>query len=180
MRHSLKPHPDAPPCPAIAIDVEIARPHAESLLLTYAVSGRLVDIRIPPATAPARADLLWQHTCLEAFIGVPGGPYYEFNFSPSTRWQAARFAAYRDGKRIAEEVSTVPIEVHTGRERLTLQAAVTVDRLDVPRGAAWKLGLSAVIEDSEGRIAYWALAHAPGKADFHHADAFALAFATAA
>jgi hypothetical protein len=180
MRHSLKPHPDAPPCPATAIDVEVARPHAGSLLLTYAVSGRLAEVLIPPVTAPARADLLWQHTCMEAFIGVPGGPYYEFNLSPSTRWQAARFAAYRAGKRIADEVATVPIEFHPGRERFTLQAALTADRLDVPPDAAWRLGLSAVIEDTEGRIAYWALQHAPGKADFHHADAFALPFAASA
>src|SRR5262245_55470508 len=128
MRHSLKPHPDAPPCPVTAIDVEVARPHAGSLRLTYAVSGRIADVRMPTATAPARADLLWQHTCLEAFIGVPGGPYYEFNFSPSTRWQAARFDAYRAGQRIADEVAPVSIELHPGRERFTVQAAWSVDR----------------------------------------------------
>jgi hypothetical protein len=35
-------------------------------------------------------------------------------------------------------------------------------------------GLSAVIADKDGRTAYWALAHPPGKADFHHKDCFAL------
>ena len=40
--------------------------------------------------------------------------------------------------------------------------------------ASWRLGLSAVIEDTSGGKSYWALAHPPGKPDFHHADCFAL------
>jgi hypothetical protein len=37
----------------------------------------------------------------------------------------------------------------------------------------WRLGVSAVIEESDGAKSYWALKHAPGKPDFHHADSFA-------
>jgi hypothetical protein len=33
-----------------------------------------------------------------------------------------------------------------------------------------------VIEETNGNKSYWALAHPPGKADFHHADCFALEF----
>jgi hypothetical protein len=36
------------------------------------------------------------------------------------------------------------------------------------------LGLSAVIEDLDGVLSYWALRHPPGKPDFHHPDTFAL------
>jgi hypothetical protein len=45
---------------------------------------------------------------------------------------------------------------------------------DLPSDAPWLLGLSAVIEEMNGRLSYWALAHPPGKPDFHHADCFAL------
>jgi hypothetical protein len=31
-----------------------------------------------------------------------------------------------------------------------------------------------VIEETNGRKSYWALAHPPGKPDFHHSDCFAL------
>jgi hypothetical protein len=180
MPHVLKPHPDSPPCPAAAIDVDVARPDAGHLVLTYAVTGRIGDILLPAVTAATRRDLLWQHTCLEAFIGLPGGPYYEFNLSPSTQWQAARFAGYRSGKEIAVEIAAAPIETRLGPERYTLQATLALGHLRVPRDAAWRLGLSAVIEDTNERIWYWALAHAPGKPDFHHADAFALEFPAAA
>jgi len=30
-----------------------------------------------------------------------------------------------------------------------------------------------VIEETSGRLSYWALAHPSGKPDFHHADCFA-------
>ena len=39
---------------------------------------------------------------------------------------------------------------------------------------AARIGLSAVIEEEDGTISYWALRHAPGKPDFHHPDAFAM------
>jgi hypothetical protein len=38
----------------------------------------------------------------------------------------------------------------------------------------WRLGLSAIIEEASGQRSYWALAHPPGKPDFHHPDSFAL------
>lgn len=44
--------------------------------------------------------------------------------------------------------------------------------LDFAARAPLRLGLSAVIEEKGGRKSYWALAHPPGKADFHHPDSF--------
>jgi hypothetical protein len=41
-------------------------------------------------------------------------------------------------------------------------------------GARLTLALSAVIEDEDGVLSYWALKHPAGKPDFHHRDAFAL------
>ena len=46
-------------------------------------------------------------------------------------------------------------------------------RVELPVGAC-QLGVSAVIEETNGRKSYWALAHPPGKADFHHDDGFVL------
>ena len=56
-------------------------------------------------------------------------------------------------------------------------------RLDVelpaaalPASAAGGSACPPCSKRADGRIGYWALAHAPGKPDFHHATAFALAF----
>lgn len=39
----------------------------------------------------------------------------------------------------------------------------------------WMAAISAVIEEADGTKSYWALAHPPGKPDFHHPDGFVLA-----
>jgi len=178
MRQALRRHPDSPPFAAIHIDVDVARPRADRLVLSYLVTGKISDLRIPPVVAPARTDELWRHTCFEAFVRASAGAeYYEFNFAPSTEWAAYRFSSYRSGMRVAGEISAPPIDVQSSAERCTLQATLELDRLaGLPRDTPWRLGLSALIEDTNGGISYWALAHPPGKADFHHADCFAHEF----
>src|SRR5215470_7194353 len=175
MRQLLKLHPDSRCLAAAHIEVEVARPRADSLVLSYIVTGKMNDIRMPPVTEAARRDELWQHTCFEAFVrGSSGGEYYEFNFVPSTQWAAYRFKDYRSGMRVAAEIGPPPIEVRARSDRYTLQASLELDHLSgLPRDSTWRLGLSALIEDTNGRKSYWALAHPLGKPDFHHADGFA-------
>jgi hypothetical protein len=55
-----------------------------------------------------------------------------------------------------------------------MHAVLTLPRLE--EAAIWQLDLAAVIEERGGRISYWALAHPPGKPDFHHSDCFTLEF----
>ncbi|QLQ12045.1 MAG: hypothetical protein HZY74_00360 [Brevundimonas sp.] len=46
-------------------------------------------------------------------------------------------------------------------------------RIPLPLGPC-RIGLTAVIEDTDGTISYWALAHPSDKPDFHHPDSFVL------
>jgi hypothetical protein len=178
MRQLLILHPDSP-CFAVAkIEVGVARPSADSLVLSYILTGKMSDVRMPPAIAATRSDELWRHTCFEAFVRASSGAeYYEFNFAPSTQWAAYRFSSYRSGMRVAAEISAPPIEVRSSPDCYTLQASLELDRLSgLPRKALWRLGLATLIEDTSGRKSYWALAHPPGKPDFHHTDCFAHEF----
>jgi hypothetical protein len=174
MRQLLRLHPDSRCFATAHIEVGIARPRADSLVLSYVVTGKMSDIRMPPIMAAARSDGLWRHTCFEAFVRASSGAeYYEFNFAPSTQWAAYRFSSYRSGMCVAAEISAPSIEVQSNPDCYTLQASLELDRLSgLPRGALWRLGLSALIEDTSGRMSYWALAHPSGKPDFHHADCF--------
>jgi len=175
MRQALKLHPDSLCFAATHIEVDVGRPRAGSLVMRYFVTGKISDLDMPPATAPARTNELWQHTCFEAFVRTsPGAGYYEFNFAPSTQWAAYRFSGYRTGMRIATEIGAPRIEVQSSPECYIVQAALELDRLSsLPLDARWRLGLSALIEETSGHKSYWALAHPPGKADFHHPDCFA-------
>lgn len=53
---------------------------------------------------------------------------------------------------------------------------VDIDLSEVPRGDL-RVGLSAVIEETDGTKSYWALRHPPGPPDFHHPDCFAVELA---
>jgi len=181
MRQSLTLHPNSVCFPAACIEVEVARPHADRLALSYFLTGNMNDIRMPPVMPAERSDELWRHTCFEAFVRASSGAgYYEFNFAPSTQWAAYRFSSYRSGMSVATEIGPPPIDVRSSPDCYTLQTSLELDRLsDLPRKALWRLGLSALIEDTGGHKSYWALAHPPGKPDFHHADCFAHEFSPA-
>ena len=171
MHQTLRLHPDSVCDVATGIAVDVALPRPGSLVLSYVVSGKIGALRMPPVVAAGRSDELWRHTCFEAFVRPSTGPaYYEFNFSPSTQWAAYRFDNYRSGMRVATEIGAPRIEVRSNAESYSLQAALELDRLSPP----WRLGLSAVLEETNGRKSYWALRHPSGKPDFHHADCFAL------
>jgi hypothetical protein len=175
MRQVLRLHPDSRSSAATHVEVEVARQGAGNLVLCYLVAGAITDLRIPPTAAAARTDELWQHTCFEAFVRASAGAeYYEFNFAPSTQWAAYRFSCYRTEMRVATEISAPRIEVQSSPKCCTLRASLELDGLStLPRDTGWCLGLSALIEETSGRKSYWALAHPPGKPDFHHPDCFA-------
>jgi hypothetical protein len=171
MHLALELHPDSRCSAVTGINVDAARPSPRHLLMSFVISGKIGDLRLPAVTAPARTDELWRHTCFEAFIRpAPTEAYYEFNFAPSTQWAAYQFRGYREGMRIADEIGAAKIDVRSAPERYILRAA-----LDLPDSLAHsilRVGLSAVIEEASGNVSRWALAHPQGKPDFHHRDCF--------
>lgn len=173
-------HPSTP-CEAVSkIEVEVERPRPAELRLRYLVTGSLADVRIPAPTASGRADELWKHTCFEAFARAADDTYFEFNFAPSTRWAAYQFSGYRTGMKVAEELSAVAIAANSNDAQLGLNVSLALDSVaKLPANATWRLGLSAVIEETTGRKSYWALAHPRGKPDFHHSDCFVLTLPSA-
>ena len=147
--------------------------------VTYALKGDIFRLRIPPPQPSRRAEGLWQQTCFEVFIAEKGQQsYWEFNFSPSGEWAAYAFKSYRDGGPIEDDGLHPEIVVRSAANNFELEAFVRLDRfLSITPQAELRLGLSAVVEENNGTISYWALKHPPGKPDFHHPDSFALELA---
>lgn len=172
MRLQLTPHPDTASDAVAAIAVEVARPDATTLNLRYVLTGKVNRLAIPIRAAPERTDELWRHTCFEAFLKPePGEGYAEFNLAPSTQWAAYRFTSYRDGMAPAAIAAPRIDLTHTGAA-LDLAVQLNLAGLNLRSGPCW-LALSAVIEETTGGKSYWALAHAPGRPDFHHRSSFA-------
>ena len=142
-----------------------------ALMLEYRLDADLGSLRIPRTGAGERIDGLWHHTCFEAFVqGCDAPAYREFNFSPSGAWQAYAFSDYRQGGPLA--LSAAPRIECTETGALRLCALVSPP--DLPPGQCLRLGLTAVLESEAGKLFYWALAHPPGRPDFHHTGGFAL------
>ncbi len=172
---TLACHPTTP-CEAVChISAHVRASATGVLTLEYSLDGDVGQLRIPAEGAPRRADKLWRHTCFEAFIAAPGAPgYYECNFAPFGEWAMYQFDAYREGMTPIEAAPPI-ITTHRTAHDLVVKVVVDLSVLhnfkDYPEV---RLALSAVIENSNGELSYWALAHPPGKPDFHHADGFAL------
>jgi len=169
MRWTLMLHPDCQSDAVEGVEVEAGPLSGTQLRLRYVVTGRIGDIAWPHAADPERADGLWQSTCFEVFARHAGAEGYdEFNFSPSTQWAVYRFDGYRSGM-TKPDVLGPRIEGRHGQKHYELHVA-----FDLPGAPPWRLALAAVIEETNGRKSYWALAHPPGRPDFHHADGFVL------
>jgi hypothetical protein len=168
MRRTLIIHPDSRCAAVTGIEAEVVCPRPGEMALTYRVTGLVSGVWLPAATRPERTDGLWRRTCFEAFVGA-GSAYLECNFAPSTQWAAYRFTGYREGMTPASEIAPPRIEMTADERSFVLRVL-----LDLPPDADGRLGLSAVIEETSGGLSYWALAHLPGKPDFHHSTALAV------
>ena len=172
---ALHPFATDAAAPLRGFTVRAARPAPAHLVLEYALEGDLEQVRfpLPAAPDPGPTDGLWRHTCMEAFVGSPSpGPYLEFNFATSGQWAAYRFSGYREGMAPLTGIRPPRIEVRTQSDQLLLSAD-----LELPAQLAaghLRLALTAVVENVQGQLAYWAQRHAPGRPDFHHPHSFVL------
>jgi hypothetical protein len=175
MVRSLQPHPESHSDAVERIEAEVERAGAR-LTLRFAVVGDMSRVDLPPPGPPERADRLWEHTCLEAFVRASGDPgYFELNLAPSRAWAAYRFSDYRMDMAIVGDVPPPRIETRVGEGRFELEATLDLDRpFGLLAGLPWHVGLAAIVEEHGGRKSYWALVHPPGAPDFHHEDCFAL------
>ena len=175
-RTYLLAHPDAGGEFVWSIAAEAQFTSGASLFCHYTLRGDTARLRLPQARAGHRADGLWRHTCFEAFVSAAGtAGYYEFNFSPALDWAAYRFDDYRTGMSAATLDQAPGLQVRRSSDALELTATVHLAGLAALRDApALRLALAAVIEESDGRLAYWALRHPPGNPDFHHPEGFTL------
>lgn len=172
-------HPDTPCAEIERIDVELGRGERGALRLRYRIVGdaeHVLTACTSPGEPPQRRDELWRHTCCELFVREPAGEgYREYNFAPGGDWAAYRFGGYRAGMS--------PLDAAAPRivlERSPAMLALTVTLDDQPLSALGgrQIAIACVLEaTSPGGRSYWALAHPPGRPDFHHPAAFALTLA---
>lgn len=186
-------HPQTPSGSVDGISVLVTRVSDDRLTLSYQLRANCESIIIPGESSEQgpqpRVDELWRHTCFEAFLMSGDGPgYREYNFSPSREWASYTFSDYRQAhehQTPESDVQAMPVisvhrdmhrdmhrNTHRDMQSLTVEAEIGLQPQLSKRSL--RLGLSAVLEATDGSLCYWALRHPPGKPDFHHIDAFDL------
>lgn len=166
IERALVPHPTTPAAWVDSLRVRIER-GTGVLGVEFCLRGELSRLHLP-ADPTGRSDGLWRHTCCEVFIASTPA-YREWNLAASGAWQAYDFIAYRKGMRPAA-MQPPATRLERGPSALTLAARLP---LADPNGLV-RLGVAAVLEDRNGVLSYWALAHAGERPDFHHPASFTL------
>src|SRR5512139_471974 len=154
-------HPDMPPGAIHTVDAELRRIEGGAVA-TFRAIGDVSRLVIPPQAPPVRIDGLWQTTCFEIFASAEGPDYDEYNLSPSGAWAAYQFESYRSGMNAKDAF----IEINSSNDFRGINLIAKIES-QFPLPAS--IGLTAVIEETDGIIRYWSTAFAPGKPDFHAA-----------
>jgi hypothetical protein len=166
-------HPESAAAPAIEVQAVALVLATNAISFRYRVRGELGDLRIPRAAPSLRADELWRHTCFEAFVKPSAVTrYVELNFAPSSAWAAYSFESYRLGMKPLSPMKPPSVQTRTSGDELCVDVTLQMKSLRFDSS----VGLSAVIEDVNGAMSYWALAHPRPKPDFHDANAWADGF----
>lgn len=169
MQFELIAHPGSPARSVRSVVVELTEIAESEVRLAFYVSPA-GSLKLPVPVPSRRADELWRNTCFEMFLKVEGEEgYCEFNLSPSSEWAAYSFTGYRVGMHDLTLTVDPHIECERRGDAFVLEADVDLSAIPDSRLLT---GLSAVIEETDGTKSYWALAHPPGKPDFHHEACF--------
>ncbi len=166
-------HPDNPVDAVESIEVAVSLSETGLFWARYHVEIPEGSLVVAAPRAAERTHGLWNGTCFEAFLRVPGqNEYVEFNFSPSSQWAAYQFTDYREGSIDLPIQSPPTIGLDTSASHFALEAELQL-KPDWLAGPI-EVSLTTIIEETGGRKSYWALNHAAGEPDFHQGDCFTL------
>jgi hypothetical protein len=172
---ALIPYP-AENIPVIEITGTVTR-QANRLSIHYSVRGELENIVLPEPSKSSRQDDLWRATCFEFFIAPQDqSQYWEFNLSPSSKWNVYAMDAYRQVN-MREEIAftQLPFEFRKTNEELLLDISVNLNPI-LESETALEVGVTTIIQTTDATESYWALVHPGSHADFHLRESFIMSF----
>lgn len=124
--------------------------------------------------AVRRCDALWQSTCFEAFLAVPGEEHYwEINLSPCGHWNVYALSGYRRNLTAEPSIKALPYSLRAQPGELHVAFWLDLRGLVAPQSAL-ELSLSAVLDHPRHGCSYWAWQHSGSEADFHCRSSFQL------
>jgi hypothetical protein len=131
------------------------------IVINFQLDGKISEVYWPEKDeSSGRQFGLWEHTCLEFFIGPENSSHYwEFNLSPSGNWNCFSFSDLRTDMQESEALVLSSVAGEVEENTATCTALIHCD--DLVREmvlSGIRIGISAVIEHTSGFF-YYALAH---------------------
>lgn len=164
-------HPNMPGKGVDSIDVQVTLKPGGRLWMRYHIECDPAHVQLSDPADPLRTDFLWHRTCFETFITRGGqSQYIEFNFCPSSRWAAYQFTDYREGAADLPVEEAPAIHLDLSETHIAIEADVLLP--ESWRDGPMMMGITTIIEDEEGTLSYWALAHPGDKQEFHDRSCF--------
>jgi hypothetical protein len=170
-REAIVCHADTPCAAITTLHVALQADCDGGWQVEFTAAGDVEALHIPAPAPAVHRDGLWQATCFEMFLGLAGTRYVEVNLSPSGAFACYQFDGYRVGMR---PLALSRPEMMWACGDGALQLSTRIGSNDLPWDQVEQMGLSAVIEEASGAKSYWALAHPPGRPDFHDRSCFTL------
>jgi hypothetical protein len=172
----LQPFATNDQLPAIEISGMVNRQDG-FLAIEYQLVGDLTSLAIPvPAADPTRKFHLWEATCFEFFVGIPGDRnYWEFNLAPAGDWNIFHLDDYRQGLKDEAAFTSLPFRVEQQQNSFSLALEFNLDRI-IARQQPIEVSVTTVIQSVQGEMSYWALTHNGTEADFHRRDGFIISW----
>jgi hypothetical protein len=170
----LQPFPTEDRLPEIEMISAIDR-QDNLLSIEYQLRGDLHMVEIAPAAVqPTRKHDLWETTCFEFFLGIPGNSdYWEFNLSPAGDWNIFHLDDYRQGLRPELAFTSLLFTIDRQANLLSLNLEFDLGKI-IAAEQPLEVSVTAVIKPVQGEINYWALTHCGSIADFHLRDSFTI------
>jgi hypothetical protein len=146
----------------------------QQIEINFQLDGRINKVCWPEKDElPGRQFGLWEHTCLEFFIGpATSSDYWEFNLSPNGNWNCFSFSDLRTDMQESEALVLSSVACEVEENTATCTALVHCNGLVQKMVLSGiRIGISAVIEHTSGFF-YYALAHCSNgeeerRPDFH-------------
>ena len=162
--------------PPLAIEITgTVALETSTVSVIYQLTGATAQIKYAStggAQQSLRKNELWRTTCFEVFMKLPGSAaYWEYNLAPDGGWNVYRFTGYRSA--LQPDLQITDIKLTAGIAQMGLAGLQAKLPLPAPLlGQKLAIGISAVVEDRDGHLHYFALRHAGDKPDFHDPAGF--------
>ncbi len=72
------------------------------------------------------------------------------------------------------EPEVMPPAIRTSADGNSRRVTIQIPAPNLPRGSKVRCALSAVLENDDGELSYWALHHPAATPDFHHPAGFVM------